>query len=382
MALTIGSTTGFNQALNIHTKKHDGKDAKLTVTDSGTTEDAQVVEDESPAALLQRFAASTDEMSVALTQFRNRRDLEKKTGAAAESSFDRVLDEDIHGKVDQIIKAVKGNIDVNINDLLRFVKSLFPDDSDLIFVLREMLRRHNLNKVIRGRLKHLLEHAAEQADAKKLKAGINVALKARLFGKTLDMSPGLMRESYRNFIESDLHEVLLYQEWIISYGAERRAIVVDFMESALTADIDALDPSCSHIEFGNLLSRIGQIKLLRSSDIAFVKSLINAPVVKELNTAEIDWVYLMLGILQHAASFEDAFTKIIRHRQRIRKEVLSQLLQCIYRACRQIPSQLFFDEFDKEVLEQELKRRAEETWLQELAERRCEIEQQDNNKEL
>ena len=384
MALTVGGGgAAFQPILNQHPKTAGSKENKLTTTEGSIPDDADAmpVEDESPVALLQRFAESTDEMSAAMAQFRNRRDLEKKTGAAAESSFDRVLDEDVHGKVDQIMKAVKGTANINIDDLLRFVKSLFPDDSDLVLVLREMLRRRGLDKVVKGRLEKLLEHAEQQADPKKLKAGINVALKARLFGKALDMSPALMRESYRNFIESESHEVLIYQDWIISYGSEHRTIVVDFMESALISDIDALDPSCSNIEFGDLLGRIGQLKLLRSSDIAFVRTLLNTPLVKEINDVERDWVFFMLGLLQHAASFGDHFANLVRQQELLKRSKLSRLLQLIYRACKKIPQELFFEHMDKENLEQELGRMASETWQQENAELRKEIDRMNESRE-
>ncbi|CAM3855055.1 type III secretion system gatekeeper subunit SctW [Serratia silvae] len=382
MAIGIGGgNTNFNYISDQHGKKLAAKQESLSTNDTGVSDEVLPVEDESPGALLQRFADSTDEMSAVLAQFRNRRDLEKKTGAGAESSFDRVLDEDVHEKVDQILKAVKGTAGLNVNDLLRFVKSLFPDDSDLILVLREMLRRRNLDKVTKGKLEHLLQQAEQQADPKTLKAGINVALKARLFGKALDMSPGLMRESYRNFISSEQHEVLLYQDWVVSYGPEHRTIVVDFMESALISDIDALDPSCSLIEFGSLLSRIGQVKLLRSSDISFVKALMNSTLVKSLGTSERDWLFMMLGVLQSAELFEEYFKHIIKDPQGVNKKTLSQLINLIYRLYQKIPEQLFLNATNKTVLEQELKRCAQEYWLEESIEQRRRIAQQRHNEE-
>ena len=195
------------------------------------------------------------------------------------------------------------------------------------------------------------------------------------------MSPALMRESYRNFIESESHEVLIYQDWIISYGSEHRTIVVDFMESALISDIDALDPSCSNIEFGDLLGRIGQLKLLRSSDIAFVRTLLNTPLVKEINDVERDWVFFMLGLLQHAASFGDHFANLVRQQELLKRSKLSRLLQLIYRACKKIPQELFFEHMDKENLEQELERMASETWQQENAELRKEIDRMNESRE-
>src|SRR5438132_989894 len=84
---------------------HKSATARRDNTERAPTQldEAPPEEDLSPAAMLQRFVDSTDEMSAAMVQFRNRRDL-KKTEAVADG-FERVLEEDVLPKVQQVLKA-------------------------------------------------------------------------------------------------------------------------------------------------------------------------------------------------------------------------------------------------------------------------------------
>lgn len=309
------------------------------------------VEDESPAALLQKFSQATDEMSAAMAQFRTRRDYEKKSGAAGETSFDRVLDEEVEAKFDKLLQILQGPEGANIENLLRQARSLFPDDSDLVLVLREALRRRDLEEVVRKRLKRLLTKAEKEADPKRLKAGINVALKARLFGKTLTMSPALMRESYRGFLENEEHEIEIYQGWLSTYGIEKRSLVINFMEDALLADIDSVDPSCSHVEFGYLLGRVQQIKLIRSSDVLFINGVMGHEIVFQVNPQESAWLYFLFGILQQPDELNDLLIQVLGDDfLSVGKRERSQLLQIIYRYSKQLPHEIFLSLEEREAL--------------------------------
>ncbi|ECW4629944.1 type III secretion system gatekeeper InvE, partial [Salmonella enterica subsp. enterica serovar Kentucky] len=264
-----GSTSGisFSRILSRQTSHQDATQH----TDAQQAEIQQAAEDSSPGAEVQKFVQSTDEMSAALAQFRNRRDYEKKSSNLS-NSFERVLEDEALPKAKQILKLISVHGGA-LEDFLRQARSLFPDPSDLVLVLRELLRRKDLEEIVRKKLESLLKHVEEQTDPKTLKAGINCALKARLFGKTLSLKPGLLRASYRQFIQSESHEVEIYSDWIASYGYQRRLVVLDFIEGSLLTDIDANDASCSRLEFGQLLRRLTQLKMLRSADLLFVSTL-------------------------------------------------------------------------------------------------------------
>ncbi|KVT72969.1 YopN/LcrE/InvE/MxiC type III secretion system gatekeeper [Burkholderia ubonensis] len=331
--------------------------------------EAQRADDASPAAEVERFVQSVDEMAAALTQFRNRRDYDKKLGHLADS-FERVLDEEAQPKAQQIIQVAKAH-GISVEELLRQARALFPDDSDLVLVLRELLRRRQMEEVVRKRLQALLKQVEDQAEPKSLKAGINCALKARLFGKALQLSPGLLRASYRQFLQSEAREVDVYSDWIGSYGYQRRATVLDFMEGALLADINSQDASCSRLEFGYLLGRLGQLKLLRSSDAVFVGGLLANENVCEFNGSEADWLLFLLSLLQSPQEL-DALLADVAGRSALlsRHNEHSILLQALYRACKALSPALFIDARWQDALLEELCHMANIAYEHEQIERR------------
>jgi type III secretion system YopN/LcrE/InvE/MxiC family regulator len=307
------------------------------------------LEDLSPAAQLQSFIDASDNMSMVMGQFRSLRDL-KKTADQSNDHFERVLDEDAHPKAQQVLK-VAGLRNVSGEELLRQARSLFPDISDLIIVLRELLRRRQLDEIVRVRLQKALAQAESEAPPKALKAGINIALKARLFGAKLALSALLLRASYRQFLESDDHEVIIYEDWIASYGHERRALVMEFLESALVADMLAQDPSCSRIEFGNLLGKLNQLKLLRSSEALFIDSMLNDPVVRAHNNRETDWLVFMLGLMQAPRELDELLMATVGEEMFISSHATrSRLLQTIRLACKALPQNFFVEQEEIEPL--------------------------------
>ena len=255
------------------------------------------VEDTSPAAALQRYMQSSDEMSAALTQFRNRRNFEATVDVAT-GGFEKVLDDDALPKAKQILALARLG-ERPVEWLLQMARGMFPDDSDLVLVLRELLRQKQLDKPTRQRLEQMLQTVLEQAPPRRLKAGINCALKARLFGKTLGLRAALMRETYRSFLEADDGPVSCYEDWIALYGYQHRATVLAFIEAALLTDIDALDPSCSHSEFGQLLIKLTQLKRLRSADALFIKKLLVDELIRRHERQESDLLVFLFGLLRY-----------------------------------------------------------------------------------
>ncbi|RXZ38330.1 YopN family type III secretion system gatekeeper subunit [Oxalobacteraceae bacterium CAVE-383] len=334
---------------------------------------------QSVADQLQNFVDASDNMSMLAGQFRRFGDL-KKSADQSNDNFERVLDEDSHPKAQQIVKIAKMQ-NVSGDELLRQARSLFPDESDLVIVLREMLRRRDLDEIVRIRLQQALAQAEEEAPPKALKAGINIALKARLFGARLALSALLLRASYRQFLESEEHEVMIYEEWVAAYGHERRALVVEFLESALVADMLAQDPSCSRIEFGNLLGKLNQLKLLRSSESLFIESMLNDSLTREHNDREADWLLFMLGLMQAPQELDALLAATVGERIMLSSHaVRSRLLQTILHACRELPRNLFVEEESIEWLWERFRRLAAVSHRHELMEMRMET-RQDNNEE-
>lgn len=150
--------------------------------------------------------------------------------------------------------------------LRALISCLFPDPSDAVAVLKLLLSDAELED-IRSELAELhdqLQGAGNDRGAS-VRAGVNVALKARLHARPLKATAMQLRQTYRDFIGT-ADALDCYASWLELYGFERRHRVLDFIEHALAADMYALDPSCSRIEFGALLQRVRQLTTLRSAD--------------------------------------------------------------------------------------------------------------------
>ncbi|EHL5992585.1 type III secretion system gatekeeper subunit SctW [Escherichia coli] len=348
-------------------RKHIGRLTQQEVHHQKGTEQAEGLqpEDLSPGAEVQRFIQSTDEMSAVMAQFRHRRDYEKKADSLADS-FERVLDDDVLPKARQILQIIRSQ-NVSAEKLLSYIREFFSDDSDLVLVLRELLKRHAADPVVEKRLSSVLQEAQAQAEPRQLKAGINCALKARLFGKTLMLRPGLLRATYRQFIRSHEPESELYADWISSYGYRRRYAILDYIEEALLADISARVASSSCSEFGYLLGRLSQIKRLRSADILFVRRLAECLSGSQPAEDEALWVLLMLALLQHPEEVDAILTETVGQKMwLLDAREQSIFLQALYMACKSLPASLF-DEEQNVVLLERLRAFTDTACLHELA---------------
>lgn len=340
--------------------------------ESSSEPPAETADTEATAADSQaeHFEDALDEISVFVGTLRNRRELEKKSGNSGESVLDRVLEEELQPRMQMLIKAVQGSHEAEIELLLQQLRSLFPDDSDLVLVLRELLYNRALDEVVKKRLQKLLELVEKQADPRRLKAGINIALKARLFGRHLNFSPALLRNSYRDFLTDNYHEIDVYQSWIEQYGPKVRHQVVEFMEGALLTDMEAADPSCSNIEFGNLLGKLGMIKVIRSSDQIFINTLMNNQIARDLAISENDWLYFMFCMLKNGSLLGQYLRDILGNKLKsLTAAQLSMLLNCLYFACKKLPRHIFYDEKEWDALEERFKALAGQARKFELTEK-------------
>lgn len=372
MAINVNNSASrfFQQQLRPGSDKKQ-RNAEIQRQESNITDVDQVQEDESPAAQLMQFAQATDEMSAILTQFNNRRAFERKNAQSGETSFDQVLQEDIEPRLDKLMTILQSSEGGNIENSLRQAFALFPDESDLAMVLREKLRQRNLEEIVRQRLQKLLAHLEKEADPKRLKAGINVALKARLFAKALSLSPALVRESYREFLQSNDHQTQIYQGWVQNYGAEKRAIIIEFMQQALVSDIEASDPSCSHIEFSYLLGRMRQIREIRSCDILFIDGLRQAKPLCSPEYDERELLFFLFAVLLYPDSLNEIVNQTFgEDLARLNKTEQATFLQTLYRACRALPVTLFYEEEYREALLENFMALTDEALLQENIARR------------
>ncbi|WP_448106915.1 type III secretion system gatekeeper subunit SctW [Pseudomonas azerbaijanoccidentalis] len=332
--------------------------------------DADIDLDESgTAAVAQRFVQISDEMSAALAQFRARRHFELKSDTLTDN-FERVLDDDILPKVQRVLSLAR-LADKSVTWLLQQLRGLFPDDSDLVLVLRELMRRKRLEASSRRRLERVLQKALAEASPKRMNAGINTALKARMFGASMAVRAGLLRETYRDFLESDDGPVSCYQDWIALYGPLNRMSVLVFIEDALLTDISAQDPSCSRAEFGHLLARLADLKRLRSADGLFIGSLLGDELICRHNPDESDWLVFLMGLLSYPDELDQLLLGALGERLLLSPHgERGAVLQTVRRLSLQLPLPLFVDEEAPQRLAQQFTHLADIAYAHECIERR------------
>ncbi|MCM5119084.1 YopN family type III secretion system gatekeeper subunit, partial [Escherichia coli] len=88
-------------------------------------------------------------------------------------------------------------------EVYSFAKKLFPDESDLVVVLRAILRKKQISENVRLNAEALLRKVNQETTKKFINSGINSALKAKLFGQALSLNPKLLRASYRQFLMAE-----------------------------------------------------------------------------------------------------------------------------------------------------------------------------------
>lgn len=286
-------------AARVLAETHQKESIKAASDGMAQAPDVESADDGTPAALQQKLADMADDMASVATQFRNRREFEKK-GATSGEGFERVLDEEAAPKAQKLVEVLAVQ-NLSLDAMLAQARSLFPDDSDLFLVLKELLKRKRLANIQRRRLEGLLETVTREANPKMLKGGINCALKARLFGAALGLQASLLRQTYRRFLESECKPLDDYEDWIASYGYKVRHLVLEFVEESLGTDIRAEDPSCDHLEFSYLLAHMRKLHLLRTADREFVASLLAKKLTPFYEEEEADWLLLLCGLVGRKA---------------------------------------------------------------------------------
>lgn len=219
-----------------------------------------------PGVLQQALAMSDDLAGLVSSMRRNRARGADEGSHLPQAWLEHVLDP----KGPEKLAALRLQLDqlpsVDLATLRGLLAALFTDPSDAVAVLRTLrssAELEELAEILDALEQELMDGGPAQGRA--VRAGLNVALKARLHAGRLAASPVQLRQSYREFL--GMGEPLdCYEEWIALYGFERRTRVVDFIEHAMAADMYALDPSCSRIEFGQLLQRVRQLTTIRSAD--------------------------------------------------------------------------------------------------------------------
>jgi type III secretion system YopN/LcrE/InvE/MxiC family regulator len=292
-----------------HDTWHETRNDSGNGSGNAAAENIDDSDDDMLLTLQQKLADMADDMANVATQFRNRRDIEKKSGVS-DDDFESVLDDDQVEKSQKIIQVV-GIENTSLDDILAQVRSLFPDESDLFLVIKKLLKQKKLSEIQCERLEQVLAEVACKTDPKILKGGINCAFKARFFGAKLGLAARYLRQTYRRFLQSGRRPLEDYEDWIACYGFQQRHIVSDFVAESLSTDIRSEDPSCSLLEFGNLLAHMRKLHLLRTADKEFVTALSMKRIVPFHGNGDADWLSLLFDLLRPGTDLAERLPEVL-----------------------------------------------------------------------
>lgn len=304
----------------------------------------------------EQFLNSIDEVSAYIAQIRHQKNLAKQVNFLAEPELDFVLEDEAHEKIDRLIPVLKGEGRSNARELLLKARELFPDSSCRIAALRVLLRRRAQFDDDISVISEALAEEEKQVETKPTRAGINVALKARLYGRKLKLSPASVRTAYRDFIQSEESELALYEKWVMYYGAERRHFLIDFMEKALLTDIEASDPSCNDAEFGFLFKRLSQVKLIRSGDLSFINAIKNNEIVYAFNKDENKWLLFLIAVLTNPDEVYGALNEVGGlNLDKATVKDKAKFIQSVYVCCKVVTERIYSEPECREILLQNLR---------------------------
>lgn len=331
----------------LHENKHSRnfEDKKILIKNSmeDALEEDLIFEAEDAIGL--PTEAQRDELASLVTVFRQRREWERKTSISNDSSFDQILEDgDTQDKINQFFRLISADTSSDMKRFFVFMQRFFNDESDMYFVLQTLMRRKNLSKQLKTKFKNALIFLEETVDPKKLKGGMNVALKARRFSSKLEIKPAIIRNSYRQFLEDESEALDIYYNWIIQFGYTKRDIILEFMENALLSDMMSLDPSCSKSEFGNLLTRMKQLNILHSTESILSAQVKKNMMLMQLNGSSLAWFQFFYYCIRDPERVSEEMTlltgtqfKFLSHTER------GIVLQSVYHLFMLIPTELFGD---------------------------------------
>ncbi|HHN6585313.1 TPA: type III secretion system gatekeeper subunit SctW [Escherichia coli] len=338
----------FN-ANKIHNSLLAGTDGRKVKTEQGTSseemEAPEVNKNVMSAMDISRFVDSVDEMSSALSQFYGRI-LQEKFNKNLTKYSDKILDEKNVKKVNEILRSPKIS-ELNVSELLFEFQRRYADISDLVLLLRGLIKDKRLDDELKEKLKEVLEIIEKDADPKELKAGINCALKAKIFGKHLSLRPSLLRAAYRQFITSTESSVDFYENLISTFGYKKRRSILEFLEDSLLIDIASQDPSSSTLEFGYLVGRLKMMRQIKSAENIFIEKLMNNKLFRDNGIDESNLLSLILSVMRFPEYTNGFITEIVGEKKEL---IRSGFYSSIYSAIKELPENIFGDEKNKDLI--------------------------------
>ncbi|MGP3590893.1 HrpJ domain-containing protein [Vagococcus sp. WN89Y] len=214
---------------------------------------------------------AAEEMADILSAFGRFSRAGRKNDSADNDFVSSMCEEKADEKFETLVRQVARLRDHN--QLINFARSLFPNDSDLMLALRELLLSRQLTELQKKKIKESIADLEKFGDTQKMKSGMNVGRTARRFSEGTgdkQLSAKDLRNSYLRFLELDLPAGFIYQDWIDEYGYRNRKRLLAFTLAALVADMKASEPGIHFDEFGPLSAKLSDARVLHTMDKALL----------------------------------------------------------------------------------------------------------------
>jgi len=217
--------------------------------------------------------AATEEMADLLSAFGRFSKIGRRNDSAENDFVSSMLEDKADEKLGTIVKNIH-----KLQDLAKFInfsRSLFPNDSDLMLALRELLLSRQLSELQKRKIKASISDLEKFCDNKKMNSGINVGRLAKRFSNQKgdkSISAKELRNSYLRFLELDIPASFIYQDWIDEFGCHNRTRLLSFTLSALVADMKASVPGIHFEEFGSLSAKLSDARILHTLDRSLLEN--------------------------------------------------------------------------------------------------------------
>lgn len=304
------------------------------------------VPSKSSGSMHQQLSMSDDLSALVATLARRRADGRGSPDPDASAWADRVLEDDAPGRFAQLRVVVAGL--VSPEDIRAALLGSFPDPSDAVLVLRMLADELGVEDGRRDLLLRLADALLEESP-RNIRAGINAAAESRAFARrSRRRRPRLARElrqTYRHFLASDVHATFHYEEWFTDYGFDDRHLVLDFLENAVGADMYSLDPSCSRLEFGNVLRRVRELCTLRSADGILLQQAWDPEIMPGLQVEKETLLRSLFKVVRNGGSMRPLFDGAFAHaRLVLDNNSKGRLVRRVTGALRALPRELWENE--------------------------------------
>lgn len=303
------------------------------------------------------MVSAAEEMADILSAFGRFSKFGRKNDNADNDFISAILEDNVDDKLDSLLREIpKFHIKDN---LLNFVRSYFPHDSDLVTVLRELLLSRRLSELLKRKIKKAIKEVIDLGERQRIISGINISRVAKRFskkGRGKSLSAKDLRDNYLRFLELDLPPGYLYQDWIEEYGCHHRKRLLAFTLSALIADMKANEPGIHCDEFGPLSAKLSEARIIHTLDVSLNEKFAAFPFRKQLRNRQLmveeeDIVELyMAGLLdvdlfkENLKVFSRDYMSLLLTRQR------ATLIQALRNIFHSTPEYLYADNTFRDVI--------------------------------